>query len=845
MRSLRTMPLVTAALPLVLALPACGDDTPGGNTGSDTSTFPDTQPDTPSGSNNAPELERIGDRTVAVGKALSITLSARDADSDPLTFSVFGNLPEGARFDKTDHRFEWSPKDTGQTVFLTFVVSDGKDFDRETVRIQVTDTVTSNPPSFVEVGDQIVPVNQPYELRLAATDPDGDTLSYGHDGALPSGASLDAASGLFTWRPGTDAVGAPVRMTFTVSDGTGSDEMPVRFVVDDGSNAVPKPPVFQPISAQTARVGTPLAVKLAASDPNGDSVTYALVSGAPAGATMSGDTFNYTASAGELGKTFEVVFSATDGTFTAVAKMKMSVVSGETATCTPDPTEPNENPGQAKPLTLGTLNATLCETQSTYDVDVFSVTVPPGQELSATLRFAATNADLDLVLIDANEFFLATSDGIGNEESFRYFSQEGITAYVVVMGYALEPLAVTYTLETSLGAASGCTEDAWEDNDTPDDAWPLDDEVQSSTLQICASDADFWFFEVGCGQRVEVIMDIRDEADLDLYLYDDVEGLSDPVDAAITEESTEYIDHPDARNPGLWLLEVSGYPFASAESGYDLLIDVTGGCTDDGNNNSKNSARTLDRTGAPLSNLVVCCSDDWYALDLTAGDSALIDLSVSGGPGIPAVGVVALGPDGQTQLASKPPSENGGLVVFSATTSGRHFLKVTGEVGTRYGLEWQIDAQGSGCNLMSCSKFEVCDGSSCVSDFCANDSECPSSYVCRETFCVNACTQNTDCRTGYACKDFGNGRFCGVTGSGQTGTACGDHSSCATNYGCLFTNRGGYCAERGCSSCDAGTKCATVNGVSFCAKTCNTAADCRTSEGFTCSAEKTCLPQNP
>src|SRR5689334_21589887 len=92
-----------ALLPLV-ALGACGGDTK--KAASDTSTqgetfVPgDTTPneDAPGDSasgNHPPELERIGDRSVAIGQTLSITLEAKDPDGDKLTYSVFGNLPDG------------------------------------------------------------------------------------------------------------------------------------------------------------------------------------------------------------------------------------------------------------------------------------------------------------------------------------------------------------------------------------------------------------------------------------------------------------------------------------------------------------------------------------------------------------------------------------------------------------------------------------------------------------------------------------------------------------------------------------------------------------------------------
>lgn len=847
-------PTLLPALALCLAalLPACGDSA-GGADGADTSTPFDTgTPDTSSpdtsgpGANNPPELERVGDRKVSVGKTLSIVLAARDADGDKLTFSVFGNLPEGARFDKTAARFEWAPKESGAVVFLTFVVSDGTDYDRETVRIEVIDGQSTNPPEFVEVGDQVVAVNEPYELKLVATDPDGDGLTYGHEGSLPGGASLDARSGSFTWRPDASFIGAPVRVTFTVSDGTASDSMAVRFIVDDGSAGVPKPPAFVAIGSQTARVGEALTLTLQAVDPNGDTVTYGTQSALPVGATLEGASFRYVAPASEVGRTFEVAFTASDGVFVAVMKVKFSVVSGSTGGCSPDTFEPNEDIAGARPITAGTTTANLCETETTYDVDVYAVAVGAGQELKATLRFDASLGDVDLALVDAQETFLAVSEGVTSVEELTWSASGAATVYLVVFGYGLEPLKVPYTLEVALGTASTCVDDGFEDNDTPAQAKPLTNEAQLATHQICPSDADYWTFETTCGQRVEVYLDILDAADLDLYLFDDLTGAGDPVDSAISEENFETIDYRPVKKPGRWLLEVSGYPFPSARSRYDLFVDVSGGCQDDSLvNGSRGTAAALVTGGPALTNLAVCCGEDWFSIDLVAGAEVVVDLSVVANTG--AVGLVALGPNGTTQLASKAPSANGGLVFFTASAAGKHYLKVTGEVGARYGLDWDVSAGAGACTFMTCPFGEVCDTSNglCKSDLCFADNQCPAGYLCRETYCVNSCSADAQCRASYACKGFPDGNFCGVKGTTMTGGSCLDHSFCANNYGCLFPNRGGYCAERGCGSCDAGTKCATVNGQSFCAKSCNTGADCRASEGYICSAEKTCLPQNP
>ncbi|MDP3995394.1 MAG: choice-of-anchor D domain-containing protein, partial [bacterium] len=93
-------------------------------------------------SNQAPSLSAIGDRSVAEGSALSITLQASDPDGDVLTYAVSGN-PAGSSL--SGSAFQWTPN-LGATgsYSVTFTVSDGNGgSDSEAITISVSASATS------------------------------------------------------------------------------------------------------------------------------------------------------------------------------------------------------------------------------------------------------------------------------------------------------------------------------------------------------------------------------------------------------------------------------------------------------------------------------------------------------------------------------------------------------------------------------------------------------------------------------------------------------------------------------------------------------------------------------
>ncbi len=79
------------------------------------------------------------------------------------------------------------------------------------------------PPVWQPIANQSIVAGQPLQFSVAAADPDGDALSYAASG-LPSGASFNASTRIFTWAPTTAQVGSyPV--SFTVTDARGLSSM--------------------------------------------------------------------------------------------------------------------------------------------------------------------------------------------------------------------------------------------------------------------------------------------------------------------------------------------------------------------------------------------------------------------------------------------------------------------------------------------------------------------------------------------------------------------------------------------------------------------------------------------
>ncbi|UCE98810.1 MAG: right-handed parallel beta-helix repeat-containing protein [Planctomycetota bacterium] len=179
---------------------------------------------TVSNTNRPPVLAEIGDKSVNENSLLSFSVTATDADTDAIAYSV-QNLPSGAAF--TTQTFTWTPAYTqAGTHQVTFIASDEQDQDSETITITVNNV--NRAPVLSPIGNKSVYADETLTFTVDATDLDGDTLQYSAQG-LPSGATLTNQT--FSWTP-ADSQSGSHEVIFIVSDGQAQDSETIAILVN-------------------------------------------------------------------------------------------------------------------------------------------------------------------------------------------------------------------------------------------------------------------------------------------------------------------------------------------------------------------------------------------------------------------------------------------------------------------------------------------------------------------------------------------------------------------------------------------------------------------------------------
>ncbi len=248
--------------------------------------------------NNAPVLSAIGDQSGTIGSAVSISPTASDADSDSVTWSATG-LPAGLSINSGTGVISGTPT-TNNAYSTTVTINDGfGGSDDESF----TFTIANSAPVLAAIGDQSSTVGTAVSVSPSASDTNSDTISWSATG-LPTGLSINSSTGAIT---GTPSAAGSYSTSVSISDGNGgSDSESLTWTVVVGNAA----PVLTPIEDRSATVDVAVSFTPAASDANGDTISYA-ATGLPSGLSINAGSGAITGTPSALG-IYAVTITVTD-----------------------------------------------------------------------------------------------------------------------------------------------------------------------------------------------------------------------------------------------------------------------------------------------------------------------------------------------------------------------------------------------------------------------------------------------------------------------------------------------------------------------------------------------------
>ncbi len=216
--------------------------------------------------NVPPEISEIADRTIDELTTLTINVPATDpdeGDGDVVTYS-FDDGPSGMSI-STDGVISWTPtEEQGPNTYNVTVRATDLVGAFDTKSFSVTVDEVNVAPILSPVQTQRVDELSLLEVRVTLTDSDipVNTLIYSIDSG-PSGASIDSATGVFSWTP-TEAQGpGTYSVTVKVDDQVGGTD---KALFDIEVLEVNLAPILQPISDQAVDELTEFMLTAVATD---------------------------------------------------------------------------------------------------------------------------------------------------------------------------------------------------------------------------------------------------------------------------------------------------------------------------------------------------------------------------------------------------------------------------------------------------------------------------------------------------------------------------------------------------------------------------------------------------
>jgi gliding motility-associated-like protein len=401
--------------------------------------------------NNPPVANNQNVPVVQEDTPTPIILSANDIDGDALTYIIV-TPPAHGTLSGTGPNVIYTPDPnySGPDSFV-FKVNDGNvDSNNGTVSITVTavnDAPTANNQSASTSEDVALPIT------LTANDVEGNTLTY-NIVTPPTNGSLSGSGPNISYTPASDFTGAD-SFTFRVNDGAlNSNTATVSITVTPVQDA----PVADNAS-ESVQEDTPKPITLTGSDPDGNPLTYTVLS-SPVHGTLTGTAPNVTyAPALNFTGSDSFTFRVNDGTTN-------SNVATVTITVVPVNDIPVANNQSATTQEDTPLPITLTGTDVDGDALTFTIVNPPahgtltGSGSAVTYTPALNFHGGDSFTFRVNDGTLDSSPGVvsitvtpandapvGDNQSIS--TAEDVAKAITLTGSDIDGDALTYTVVAS------------------------------------------------------------------------------------------------------------------------------------------------------------------------------------------------------------------------------------------------------------------------------------------------------------------------------------------------------------------------------------------------------------
>jgi len=238
--------------------------------------------------NQNPVVTNPGNKTVNELALLSFTVTATDADlpAQTLTFSLAAGAPAGAAITAAG-AFTWTPTEAqGPGDFpITVNVSDGNG-GTGSAAFSVHVNEVNVAPVLNPIGNKTGTAGTPVTFTATATDADvpANILTFSLGAGAPAGATIGASSGAFSWTP---SASGSFPVTIIVTD-NGSPTLSAQEAITINVGVSNNPPTVANPGNKTVNELALLSFTATATDPDaGQTVTFSLAAGAPAGAAIT------------------------------------------------------------------------------------------------------------------------------------------------------------------------------------------------------------------------------------------------------------------------------------------------------------------------------------------------------------------------------------------------------------------------------------------------------------------------------------------------------------------------------------------------------------------------------